>query len=73
MSLGGMAMLSLLASITFGGPFLVIHLLIDVALLGYLAAVLRMGQVQQVQSHVAYLPSRPLPVRLAPQRRSVGR
>jgi len=45
-SLGSVAVLTLLATVAFGGPFLYVHLLSDVLLAGYLVLLARAGATQ---------------------------
>jgi len=49
------SLLSLLATITFSGAFLVLHLVIDVALLAYVGAVLAITRRTQARAQVTYL------------------
>jgi hypothetical protein len=54
-ALGAAALLSFLATLAFGGAVLVLHLMIDLALVGYLAMVLRTTRRPSARSNVAYL------------------
>lgn len=51
------SLLSFLATITFSGAFLAVHLVIDVALVAYVAAVLSVTRRTQSRGSVTYLPS----------------
>jgi hypothetical protein len=71
------SLLSFLATVTFSGLFLYLHLLIDAALVAYVGAVLTLTRRKQARSQVAYLPQRsPLSSMAtvpAQQRRSAAR
>lgn len=79
--LAALSLLTLLAMLTFGGPLLYLHLLVDVALVAYLAAALNVSRVENLRSRVAYLPqqsssvlsSAPLLSAAPPNRRSAAR
>lgn len=59
MALGAAALLSFLATLAFGGPLLVLHLVIDVLLVTYLALVLKFTRRERARSEVAYLSPAP--------------
>jgi hypothetical protein len=52
------SLLSFLATVTFSGLFLILHLVIDAALVAYVGAVLALTRRKQARSQVAYLPQR---------------
>jgi hypothetical protein len=59
--LGAAALLSLLAMLAFGGVMLILHLVIDVALIAYLALALQVSRTERSASRVAYLPQQRSP------------
>ena len=72
------SLLSFLATLTFSGLFLYLHLVIDVALVAYVGAVLTLTRRHQARSQVTYLPQRStmssmVPVAAQQQRRSAAR
>jgi hypothetical protein len=71
--LGAAALLTFLATISFGGVWLAVHLLVDLIFVGYLGLVLMFTRSQPV-SKVTYLPQT-APVQAAPyeQRRTAAR
>jgi hypothetical protein len=52
------SLLSFLATLTFSGLFLYLHVVIDLALVAYVGAVLTVTRRVQARSQVAYLPQR---------------
>jgi hypothetical protein len=50
------SLLSFLATLTFSGLFLYLHVVIDLALVAYVAAVLTVTRRVQARSQVSYLP-----------------
>ncbi len=73
MGLGAAALLSLLGMLTFGGAMLVVHLVIDVALIGYLALAIQVGRVERTSDRVAYLPQHQAQPAMLPARRVASR
>ena len=55
-SLLAASLLTFLATVTFSGLFLYLHLLVDLALVAYVAAVLSLTRRQAARSRVSYLP-----------------
>ena len=56
MSLFAASLLTFLATITFSGLFLVLHVIVDLALVAYLAAVLSVTRRRAARGRVTYLP-----------------
>lgn len=73
--LAALSLLTLLAMLTFGGSLLYVHLLVDVALVAYLALALNVSRVENLRSRVAYLPQQSSPLLSAAplNRRSAAR
>lgn len=71
-ALGSAAVLTLVCAVAFGGPFLVLHLLVDVALVAYLVALAQVRQAPARAPHVARS-AEPAPVRhVAPAPRRIA-